>query len=165
MRRIVAVSDSHGMESALCRTLAAAFARGPVDAAVFLGDGAEEWARVSNELLRAHPGLLVFGVKGNNDWCANLPPFQTFRMGGVCFALCHGHRQQVKYGLDRLYFFALEQEARVVLYGHTHESNVMTERGITFVNPGAVSGYWKGTPPWAEILVGDDGEIQAKILP
>ena len=47
MKRVIVVSDSHGMEDRLREILLRAFSLGPVDVIVFLGDGLAEWERVS----------------------------------------------------------------------------------------------------------------------
>ena len=46
MKRVIVVSDSHGMEERLQEILLRAFSAGPVDVIVFLGDGLSEWERV-----------------------------------------------------------------------------------------------------------------------
>ncbi len=50
----------------------------------------------------------------------------------------HGHKYGVKSGRGRLYQAAVEKEAQLVLFGHTHEAEEFTMEGIRFFNPGSV---------------------------
>ena len=53
--------------------------------------------------------------------------------------ITHGHRYGVKYGLERLYFSALENEVDIVLFGHTHISLNEKYDNILFFNPGSLT--------------------------
>lgn len=56
---------------------------------------------------------------------------------GVRILLTHGHRYDVKYTLNKLYFRAQEAQASLVLFGHTHTALNISHGGITFLNPGS----------------------------
>lgn len=96
MKRVIAVSDSHGCASALREAFELAWRSGPVDVAVFLGDGLSDYARLEGELIAR--GALCYAVRGNNDWSASQPREVSFTVGGVRFYACHGHEWHVKYG-------------------------------------------------------------------
>lgn len=81
MKRVIAVSDSHGMEARLRQVLQQAFSLGPVDVLVFLGDGLSEWERVSQEFLYGRPFLRLYAVKGNNDFGWDAPLTQVISVG------------------------------------------------------------------------------------
>ncbi len=78
-------------------------------------------------------------VSGNNDFFTLLPKEIVAEWGGHRFLIVHGHRQQIYYGLENLYFRALQERCDVVLFGHTHTPMVMEEKGIWFINPGSVT--------------------------
>ncbi|MDD3336248.1 MAG: metallophosphoesterase [Eubacteriales bacterium] len=162
MKRVIAVSDSHGMTGELRSAVLAAYQRGQVDAAVFLGDGYGDWKTVSTELKALHPETKLHAVRGNNDWGDDAPMAQLFKMDGVTFYACHGHQHHVKYGLDRLMYAAREAEAQVALFGHTHQSCLTAEYGCWFINPGSVSGF--EAPLYAEIIIEEDGTVRPRIV-
>ena len=136
MKRVIALSDSHGDKAALRAAVEQALRVGPVYAAAFLGDGLSDFAAVQPLLMEA--GALCHAVRGNNDWGSREELAVSFLVNGVRFYACHGHEWHVKYGLDRLCYAAMECQAQVALYGHTHHAQVDLERGMYLVNPGAV---------------------------
>ncbi len=52
--------------------------------------------------------------------------------------ITHGHKYNVKFGFDKLYFKALELGCDYVFFGHTHEALNIECNGIHFVNPGSL---------------------------
>lgn len=161
MKRVIAVSDSHGCAAALREAFELAWRAGPVDAAVFLGDGLSDYARLERELLGR--GALCYAVRGNNDWSCSQPRDVSFTVGGVRFYACHGHEWHVKYGLDRLWYAARECGAQVALYGHTHRADVELERGMYLINPGAVCEKYGGGAAYADIRVEENGGVRVKL--
>lgn len=159
MKRVIVVSDSHGHREALRTAFEQALRTGPIDAAVFLGDGVSDFAAV-RPLLGSIPCHLV---RGNNDWASQEPRELCFLVGGVRFYAVHGHEQHVKYGLDRLWYAAREHQAQVALYGHTHVAQVDLERGMYLVNPGSVGDCFRGANAYAEIRVEDCGGVRVSL--
>ena len=51
--------------------------------------------------------------------------------------LTHGDLYRVKYQLTSLYLKAKEVDARLCIFGHTHEQYYSEENNIIFLNPGA----------------------------
>ena len=139
MKRVIVVSDSHGMEDRLRQVLHQAFSLGPVDVLVFLGDGLAEWERVSQEFLYGRPSLRLYAVKGNNDYGWDAPLTQVIAVGKAKLLLCHGHTFHVKNGLYHLEFEAADQDVQAALFGHTHLGHLEYANGCLFLNPGAVS--------------------------
>ena len=100
MKRVIALSDSHGDRAGLRAAVEQALRVGPVHAAAFLGDGLSDFAAVQPILMDA--GALCHAVRGNNDWGSREERAVCFVVNGVRFYACHGHEWHVKYGLDRL---------------------------------------------------------------
>lgn len=163
MKRVIAVSDSHGMEARLRQVLQQAFSLGPVDVLVFLGDGLSEWERVSQEFLYGRPSLRLYAVKGNNDFGWDAPLTQVIAVGKAKLLLCHGHTFHVKNGLYHLEFEAADQDVQAALFGHTHLGHLEYANGCLFLNPGAVCNYGPNLPVYAELLVSDDGTVHASL--
>jgi len=53
--------------------------------------------------------------------------------------LTHGHAFGVDYSLDHLRYFAMENDCRAAIYGHTHRASVVEDDGIYFINPGSLT--------------------------
>jgi len=162
MKRVIVMSDSHGDVRGLSDAYELARKTGTVDVAVFLGDGADDFAQVRPEWEKR--GTLCYSVAGNNDWHCYDPQDIVFRVGRVSFYACHGHTRYVKYGLERLWFAAREREAQVVLYGHTHRADIAIEYGMYLINPGAICERRSGSAAFAEILVEDNGGVSPAII-
>jgi len=157
MKRVIAVSDSHGDSASLREALDQARRKGAIHAVVFLGDGVGDFDAIRPQLSKA--GIQCYAVRGNNDWSTSEETEILFRVNGVKFFACHGHTLHVKYGLDRLWYAAREHEASVLLYGHTHREKIDLEYGMTFINPGAVCERSFNRSAYAEILVEDNGFV------
>lgn len=105
------------------------------DYVIHLGDVNSDIARFKAEFPQK-----VITVAGN---CDGGRGYKVIDIEGVKILLTHGHDYGVKSGLTRLNYFAQEIGANVVFYGHTHQSNLTTEAGITFANPGTFKGFFK----------------------
>lgn len=161
MKRVIAVSDSHGSSQLLRQALEQAISHGKVDLVVFLGDGASDFEKVRDWLQLQ--GIGCHAVKGNNDWSSQNPLELTFTVNGVRFYACHGHSRNVKYGLDRLVYAAMEHEAKVALFGHTHREYADVEYGIELINPGAVCNASSDRVAYADIRVENNGFVQIEL--
>lgn len=136
MMRIGIVSDSHNAPE---RLAAALRAMGPIHTLIHLGDGLRD---LRDPEVRALLPERVLEVRGNNDWSSEAPESRAMKPDGrTVMFLTHGHRQNVKFSLDRLYYAALEEGARIACYGHTHLARADFENGVWLVNPGAVPRY------------------------
>ena len=150
-------SDSHGRLENLMR----AVDRHPDYQAIFhLGD-------VGNDepYLRSITPYPVYIVRGNCDYAMNLKESLTVEFGGKRIAMCHGHRHAVYRGIDVLKYWALEKEADVVLFGHTHVPFLEQSSSLTVINPGSISkprqeGH---QPGYAVLEVDDHGEISVQM--
>jgi len=161
MKRVIAVSDSHGDIEGLRLAFAQAASHGKIDVAVFLGDGLADFEAVRPWLTQR--GTICYCVRGNNDWCSPEPREQCFLVNGVRFYLSHGHQWQVKFGPDRLWYAARECGAQVALYGHTHRERVDLERDVYLINPGSVCERRGGRSAYAEIQVEDNGYLRPSL--
>lgn len=135
--------------------------------------------RVLDELRQIAP---VTAVRGNRDIFAGpLSMVQTLEFGGVPVALTHGHGGWIKYLMDKVFFirdgyqfdryisFLIKtaQEARVVVFGHTHYPEMEWVSGKLLFNPGSASfGPMPGNLPNIGLLqIYADGEVSGKMIP
>lgn len=105
---------------------------GDVDVLVHLGDNVQD----VKEIKKYYKGKII-NVKGNCDFAVDVPSEKIEVIGDKRVFITHGHRYDVKYDLSRIRYKALEIKADIVLFGHTHVSQIAYEDGIWFVNPGS----------------------------
>ncbi len=130
--KILVFSDAHGqirgMEQAI-RTH-----ERDTDAILYLGDG----TAAAEALFLQFPHIMHMAVLGNNDFgCAGVWDC-VLDLQGMRTLCTHGHKYGIKSGMGRLYQAAVEKEADLVLFGHTHMCADFTMEGIRFFNPGSV---------------------------
>ncbi len=136
-------SDSHGrpekLKEALSRTHRC-------DGVFFLGDGVKDLAYCDIECL--------YAVSGNCDYFSfdrdEFPDKRVVTVGGKRILMTHGHKYGVKSGLGSLIYAAIEEDADIVLFGHTHERLDMRvtqdtvpslKKPVYFFNPGSIGDF------------------------
>ncbi|MFL0194195.1 metallophosphoesterase [Clostridium sp. WILCCON 0269] len=129
--QIGVVSDTHRYKKfmnkvveALCNT----------ELVIHLGDNVQD----VQEIKKIYTGPVI-SVKGNCDFNVDVPGEKLEVINGKRFFITHGHRYDVKYSLSRLKYRAMEEKADIVLFGHTHISQIFHEEGMWFINPGSPS--------------------------
>ena len=147
------ISDSHGNTSYMSRALTM---HPDAEVVFFLGDGLSD----ADSLAVYYNDKAWIAVRGNCDFSGffrNSPALKTeeITLMGKRIVLTHGDIYDVKYGLDRLKYLALEASADIVLFGHTHrphEEFVSGEHSFYLFNPGSL-GY-DGTYGYVDIVGG-----------
>lgn len=162
MKRVIAVSDSHGCVEMLRDVLLQALEAGPVDTVVFLGDGMRDYDALQPML--SSQGVKCHAVSGNNDWGSYEAQELLLRVDSTVIYACHGHTRHVKYGLSNLWYATRERGAHIALYGHTHCASVQLEQDLLLINPGAVCECRTGRPAYAEISVEPNGAYDARLV-
>ena len=126
-------SDSHGNTGAMQRIIEK---EKDINYIIHAGDIFSD----VKELMMLYPRKNFIYVIGNNDlFVKDEPTARFFELFGVKIFLTHGHRENVKYGMYKLYMTAREKGASLVIFGHTHQKFMEEEYGITLFNPGAAS--------------------------
>jgi putative phosphoesterase len=132
---ILVISDSHGDVTALSAVLAWA-KNTPLQAAVFLGDGAEDLAVAS---AWAGFSLPWHRVRGNGDYDFSIPENIVMEIPpSHKIFLSHGNRLRVREGKRVIADAARRMEAEAALFGHTHIPYCDTVDGIFLLNPGSI---------------------------
>jgi len=127
------------------------------DVIIHLGDCERDCA----PLRECFPDIPLYSVCGNCDLFPMSPGTDIVMLGKAKLFITHGHLYNVKYGLDRLVYAAMELEANAVLFGHTHSALNREMGGIKLINPGSAG---KGArPTWALIEVFENGGIASEI--
>jgi putative phosphoesterase len=105
------------------------------DLMIHLGDGESDLDKVR----KRYPLLPIENVRGNCDrFSVSLKTLRMTFAGKRIFAT-HGHLYDVKYDaeLTRLRYAALEDDADIVLFGHTHRAFLDEFAGMKILNPGS----------------------------
>ena len=150
--KILVLSDSHGNEAFLQMILQR---ERNCNMIIHLGDGADD---IMMTMMAYTAQKTVYLTKGNCDPAAyGYAEKHIIPAEGKKLIACHGHRFNVKMGLDALYFEGLKEKADACLYGHTHIANIEYSNGILLFNPGAVKNGRYG------ILTINNGEITPEL--
>ena len=152
--KFIIFSDSHGVSENMIR----AVQKEKPDLCFFLGDG----ERDLDTLQRRFPRLPVNAVRGNCDVFSTLPQTLVCAAGGIKLFATHGHLYGVKH--DPIYRelceAALDADADVVLFGHTHEPFRDHTMGMTLLNPGSIG---PTTQPSYGLILLDGGRMETAI--
>ncbi len=135
MYRIGVFSDSHGNREALVRALAHANANfGDIDHYIHCGDGADDLVDCLSER-----EVNWTAVRGNCDFGGVYAPEKQLNLAERSIFISHGHLYDVKFSVSKLFYRALEIEAQLVLFGHTHVAEIIENEGVILFNPGSVA--------------------------
>ena len=166
---LLVVSDTHGAASTLSLIISE-FGK-ESDALIFCGDGIPDLAAVIEHAINEPsysdfiPPVIAF-VAGNNDYDryptqnplwkeggtedfyqdVKIPLVQTLTVCSQKIYITHGHRHSLYSGTDELEYTAMNEEASVALYGHTHIAEVQNKTGMFMLNPGSCSRPRSGQP-------------------
>ena len=155
--KIGVISDSHGDFAVLERIVVQSE---PVDLWLHGGDYCKDGMYLS-ELT----GLPVTIVSGNCDRTHTAFPDQFLDIAGKHIWMTHGHRYNVKDGVEELIWWAKQYHADVVVYGHTHVAYCQLHEGILIMNPGSPKAPRAGTKPsYGIIHISDTGKIDGQII-
>ena len=116
------------------------------------------------ELQKEFPRLPFHYVKGNNDYLMDTPSKKMVRAGGKNLLLTHGHKQRVHWNPDTISYWAAEQGADVVLFGHTHMPVWDDSWHVALFNPGSISLPRGGGLPTFGILTIENGKVEGAIM-
>ena len=148
--KILVISDSHGdtasFDSAVRRHRSA-------DVIVFCGDGHRDLQTIR----AAHRNKAYIAVAGNCDWYCDLPLVQQSELCSKKIIVTHGHMFGVKNGYSRITNFGHQNNADILLFGHTHKQFCTVDGGMLLLNPGAMAGSFL-TYTFTYMVLTIDGE-------
>lgn len=152
---LVVVSDTHrserpGLEGSLRE--AAREAQMVLHAGDFTTEAVlDGFQSVSREFLGVHGNADTPGVS------SRLPTARTLEFGGYTIAMTHTQRG----GTTGLSYFGAERDADVVIFGHTHQAQVVETGDLTLLNPGSHADSRGGELTYAVLEA--DGELTGTI--
>ena len=148
MTDVLVVADTHGdwesLEMLIKRTRPQTM--------LFLGDGLRDLVAVPND-------VDVYAVTGNCDFfnAECTPKERVLTLEGYRIFMTHGHLYSAKRGIENMVRAAVEQDADVLIHGHTHQpyiaylragdcfGEVLLKKDLIAFCPGSL-----GRPPMGE---------------
>jgi len=136
---MLVLSDTHGSLFALKTVMNWAKDHMPpndtICDAVFLGDGASD-LRPAADAAGFYSNWKI--LRGNNDYEHSIQDSAVFDFADHRFFICHGHRHSLYGGYHTLISAGRNNDANVVMFGHTHVPFLKNEGGLLLINPGSV---------------------------
>ena len=163
---ILVLSDTHGRRHAIGRVLEQINFR--PSAILFLGDGVRDLEFLAED--ERYRDIPCYAVAGNCDasfvFPTHEPMERVLTLGGCCIVMMHGHTRGVRSSLVNALYYACEQDADVLLYGHTHvpyECTVAAEKtrhgkALVVANPGSLGEPRDGSGASFGVLTVRDGK-------
>lgn len=148
----IAVSDTHGNIQSLSKI---AENYSDFKYLFHLGDFTSD----ADWLTEHMPETTVISVKGNCDYGNDKSEFERVIIKNQLIILTHGHKLKVKHGYDRALYYALENKADALLFGHTHIPYTKYINGLWLINPGSAGEFSCGDMSVCVLLISDNGII------
>jgi uncharacterized protein len=131
--KILVLSDTHGD---IDKAEKAIKSHKDINLVIHLGD----YFRDAEKLSSLFPNLKVEYIYGNSDFMiGDVPGEKLLEFDGKRIFITHGHRYAVKWDYDKLHQKAEELRVDLLLFGHTHISDVVKKKNYVLVNPGSIS--------------------------
>ena len=155
--KILVVSDTHGVLDGVKKAISQI---GQPDLVIHLGDILRQ-----DEKLKEMCGCPVKIVQGNCDFHSENPMADIVEFGNNRAFITHGHYYQVDWGIDRLCYAADGNNCNFAMYGHTHEPEIVDNKGIMVLNPGSLTRprQFNRKKSYIVIDVDDKGEAKAEL--
>ena len=157
--KILIFSDSHGNTRNLSRAIGEH--AGSVDLILHLGDGIADLPPETKAISRV--------LRGNFEDCFHryyeVPTEQLFTVAGKKILACHGHRHSIKTFEAMLALYAVEKEADIVLFGHTHVPYLRYApeeeygRPLHLFNPGSIGSPRGGKASYGILEISENGVL------
>ena len=151
--RIIVISDTHRGFDAMYSI----FERNTdAELFIFLGDGEREL----DDIKCLYPDKKILSVAGNCDLASFARDVELTTQASKRILFLHGHSHGVKCGIGEIVRLARENNADIVLFGHTHKRYYCYEDGLHILNPGSASMPRDGKKPsYAYIDITDAGIV------
>lgn len=129
MMKILVVSDTHGNIDNLINFLG----EEKFNMLFYLGDYVKDGIKISDIL-----NIPYKIVRGNGDQhVQDFHDDEIFQLKSKKIFLTHGHKYNVNFGIERIYYKAKEIGADYTFFGHTHIPIIEKFDDITIINPGS----------------------------
>lgn len=131
--KILVLSDSHGDIDKAEKVIRKSSG---IDLIIHLGD----YFRDAQKLSGLFPKIPIEYIYGNSDFMIeNVQAERLIECCGKKIFITHGHRYSVKMGYEKLYKKAEELGVDLLLFGHTHVTDLVKRGNYYVLNPGSIS--------------------------
>lgn len=128
--KILIVSDTHGYIDNIIDMVKR---EEKPDMIFHLGDYVKDGIKIGKELK-----IPTKIVRGNGDYSEDYFNYEEIvEVKGKKIFLTHGHKYNVNFSIDRLYYRGKELNADYILFGHTHVPIISTLDNMIIMNPGS----------------------------
>ncbi|QNU68275.1 metallophosphoesterase [Ruminiclostridium herbifermentans] len=130
--KALVISDSHGYIS----NARIAIGLNPdVEIIIHLGDYYKDAVRLSE----LYPNIRFEFVSGNCDGNKDISTEKVLEIENNIIFITHGHNYSVKLNYKRILERAKAENAKLVLFGHTHVATIEKIDNILLLNPGSIT--------------------------
>lgn len=155
--KIIVFSDSHGDVDSMVTVVQ----KTQPDIIIHLGDNTKDAIQLS----KIYKNKEILIVRGNTDYGTAISVEKTIEVKGRKIFFTHGHRYGVSSGMHTIYYRGREEDADIVLFGHTHIPYLENKQGITLMNPGKAGINARGLNEASFGLIKIGKEIYYEVLP
>ena len=132
--RILVLSDTHSAILKAKEVYRKLNSKEKIDYIIHCGDYYEDAIKLGSEL-----NAKVIATKGNCDNSFSDDEYNILETEIGNIIVVHGHMQHVSYSLEYLYDLAIDNNAIMITFGHTHRNIFTNLNGIYIMNPGSLS--------------------------
>ena len=154
--QLLVISDSHSRAAVVDRIIRN---RKEAKEIFFLGDVTSDIEDLKYEYTDRNFHIIA----GNCDFFSSYPYYDIIDIADKKILFTHGHTFNVNTSTDRLLQFGENCGADIILYGHTHISEVTYKNGIYLINPGSCSKSRNGANSYAIIDIKPNGILPSII--
>ena len=101
---------------------------------IHLGDNAGD----AQLLQEQFPKIKIEYIRGNTDFAEDCLSENHLLLQNKLIFITHGHKYNVKWSKKEIKQKGLEDNADIVLFGHTHEPYLKIYKGMWVMNPGSI---------------------------
>lgn len=128
--RILIISDTHGYTDNVINYIKS---NKKPDMIFHLGDYVKDGIKIGNKF-----DIPIKIVRGNGDYMEEDFNYdEIIQLKDKKMLLTHGHRYNVSFSMDRLFYKGKELGVDYIFFGHTHIPSITRLENIVFINPGS----------------------------
>lgn len=147
--KILVFSDTHGRINKCIKVIQSI---SEVDLIIHLGDVIQD----VYDLQQIFPNIQLEYVLGNNDFFSKGPKEKILQLNNKKIYMTHGHIYRVKTEYDKIVNKALNLDADLLLFGHTHVPYKDIRKNMQILNPGSISIPNYGRPTYGIVEIANN---------
>lgn len=155
--KIAVMSDTHG---SIERTVKALKDIENLDLLIHLGDYVKDARDIEKEI-----DVEMIYVRGNCDYLdTDVDDDKLIEVAGKKIFITHGHNYNVKMGVSNIFYRGKEEDADIILFGHSHMSTKVVHEDVLILNPGSPEEPRSGSKNSIGLVEISDKGIKGEII-